>query len=106
MAGIGNMEQIKLEKWAQVKNASGSLVDTRLNSYPIWADIRKRGGARSYENHQTKLSDSLEVRIYWKANFDITATWKVVYDGRRHTVRDIEKVNEERFNFILLIESK
>lgn len=106
MAGIGSMRKIVLERWTQAKNATGSLEDTLTTRYPIYADIRDRGGSRSYEDYQTKLSSAKEIRIYYRDPFDITAQWKVVFDGRRYTVSDVQKVNEAKFNYLLLIDTK
>ena len=103
---VGVMKPIYLEKWQQTKNARGSLIDTKLITYPIWAEVKKRSGGRTYESYQTKLSNNMEVRINFRDPFDLNGQWKVVYNGRRHTVLDIEKVNETRFNYLLLIESK
>lgn len=105
MAGIGDMMQVKLEKWTQSKGPTGSLDDTLVNSYPIWADVRKVSGSRNYTNSQTKERDRIEIKIWWKSAFDINALWKVVYDGRRHTVQSVEKINEKRFKYLLIIES-
>lgn len=106
MAGVGNMKQMVLEKWTTPKNGSGSLVDTLADRYPVYGEFSRSGGNRSYEQNQTKISNSLTVRIYFRNQLDIDANWKVVYDGRRHTVQSIEKIDEKRFNYRLVIDSK
>jgi SPP1 family predicted phage head-tail adaptor len=106
MAAIGKMKQVVLEKYQSGKTGTGSTAAVLDAAYPIWASVSNRGGGRSYPAHQTQLQDTIQFRIYWKLVFDVNAVWKIVYDGRRHNITSIEKVNENKFNYLITAESK
>lgn len=106
MAGIGHMKQMVLEKHVSGKTAAGSTSAATTARYAIWGEIDRSGGGRAYEHLQTTLSNTFRVKIYWRTRFDMNAIWKVVYDGRTHAVESIEKVDERRFNYVLIVESK
>lgn len=104
MASVGHMERIRLEEWGQSKNGNGSLVDTRIRYYALYASVRRLRGARSVEQNQVKLSDTLEMGINTRLSLDVSATWKVVYKGRRHTVLSID--DDMTHDYVLTVESK
>lgn len=102
---IGRSKPIKLEKWTQGKNASGSLGDTFVQSWTVYAEVEKTGGSRSYEGFQTKMPDIYRMRIR-KNDLDVNGLYKVVYRGKRHTVLSIDRENEKDFYYILNVEVK
>lgn len=105
---IGRTKPIVLEKWQQMKNASGSLTDTLVQRYPVYADIEMRDLAqdgRVYENFQTKVQTVYKMKIR-SIQLQADALWKVVYRGKSLTVLSKKRVDEKDFYFVLTVESK
>lgn len=97
---IGTMKQVVLEQWTQPKDGSGNIVDTKTHSYKIWADVSRSSGSRVFDT-QTKMDSQYKFRAYSRTAFDITALWKIVYDGKRLTVQSIDKEKENNFYWII-----
>jgi head-tail adaptor len=105
MAGIGDTKPIILEKGTQAKKASGSLGDTLVTRNTLYAEIKRSGGSRSFEQSQIKMADVYKMKVR-HSGIDIDGTYKVVYRGRRNTVLSVEPINEGRFNYLLTVENK
>lgn len=109
MAGVANMKQITLEKWIAGQSDAanrGSNVNDRQAIYNIYADVRRRGGYRTTERNQTQLSSTYEFRVWWRPELEeLTALWKIKYDGKAFTVHTIERIDEKKFNYLITAES-
>lgn len=105
MASVGTFKQILLEKWEQVK-VDGNLTDEMTETYALYAEAERTGGSRTYQQNQLQMTNTVRFKIRYRSEFDIDATWKIVYDGRRHSVQSIEKLNERNFDYLIVAESK
>ena len=103
--GIGNSRRIALEEWRQTRADNGNMVDEKVSTSHVYAEVVKKGGRRSFEQSQLKQEDTYQMKVRMN-NMDINALWKVVYQGKKHTVQSIERIGEKRFNYLLTVSIK
>jgi head-tail adaptor len=105
---IGTMKPIVLEKWQQMKNASGSLTDTMVKTYTVYAEVETRDlvqDGRVYEHNQTKVQQVYKMKVR-SIQLKADALWKVIYRGKRLTVLGVKRVDEKDFWYSLTVECK
>ena len=105
---IGTSECVILEKWTQGKDANGNNTDTLVQRYTAYANIDNLSGSRVLESGQLKMSTSFDMIVRKKmlsAN-DVRVTWKVVYKGKRHTIKNKVCVNKINSDFLLTVDVK
>jgi head-tail adaptor len=105
---IGTMKPIVLEKWQQMKNASGSLTDTLVQGYTVYADVETRNlvqDGRTYDHNQTKVQQVYKMKVR-SIQLKADALWKVIYRGKRLTVLSVVPVDEKNFWYSLTVECK
>src|SRR5690349_16533499 len=93
-------KQIRLEQWTAPRNGSGDAKE-QVTKYNLWAEVTRSGGSRANVNGQTALDASVQFKIRFRPDMDITGNWRLVYDGKRYTVSSIEKDKEDRFSWII-----
>ena len=103
--GIGNKKQIRLEKWESHKDDQGNFIESRTETHNVWADVERMGGSRGQFASTTQLSNTLTFTIRFRPDWWPTGNWKVVFNGRSHTVQSIERQDEDRFNWIITAQS-
>lgn len=99
---IGATREIKLEWYKTAKDASGNNVESVYKRISMWAGVKRIGGGRTTRSGQTALENSIEFIIYYRPSIFPTGNWRVVYDGRKHTVQSIVKDSERRFFWRIL----
>jgi len=97
--------QIRLEKWAMVKDGNGNSIESVNTAYNMWAEPIKMGGGRSDSNGQTKLNTSVQFKIRFRPDWKVNGMWKMIYNGARYSITQIQRVKEKRFNWIINCES-
>jgi SPP1 family predicted phage head-tail adaptor len=97
--------QIRIEKWGQVKDGNGNSVESINTAYNMWAEPVRLGGNRSDTSGQTKLNNSVQFKIRFRPDWKITGMWKLIYNGMRYSITEIQKLNEKRFNWMINCES-
>lgn len=97
MAGLS--KQIRLEKWISTQDGSGNWTEA-VTKYNCFAEVTSSGGVRSSLNGQTQLTKSKKFKIRFRPDFKPSGNWRIIYDGLRYTVQNIEKENEKRFYWI------
>jgi head-tail adaptor len=105
---IGTMKPIVLEKWQQMKNASGSLTDTVVQTYTVYAEVENRDltqDGRTYDHSQTKVQQVYKMKVR-SIQLKADALWKVIYRGKRLTVLSVKRVDEKDFWYSLTVECK
>lgn len=105
---IGDSHPVVLEKWQQMKNAAGSLTDVLVTRYSVYASMDSLSNTRVFENGQLKMASTFDM-IVRKKNLDardVGVQWKVVFQGRRHTVVNKVCLNKAHSDFLLTVESK
>lgn len=94
---------IRLERWATVQDANGNNIESMDSAFNVFAHVRRTGG-RSGEKHGiVRDEDSLLVRMRWNPSMHIDHRWKLVYAGKRYTIKSVEYEDEKKF--YLLIEA-
>jgi head-tail adaptor len=99
-------KQIILEQWETETDLKGNMSDVLLRRIPVWAEVKRIGGGRSGLNGQVQLDNRIEFKVHWKPNIYPSGNWRIVYNGRKHTVSSIEKMEEDKFYWIITAESK
>lgn len=106
---IGSSFPIKIEKWQQMKNGTGSLTDTLVQEFTAYAnEVDGSNSIRTYESGKLK-TDNRSKLVVRKKNLDardMNVLWKVVYKGKRFSVAGIECINKASSDFLLTVESK
>ena len=97
--------QIRLEKWAMVKDGNGNAVESVNTAYNMWAEQVRTGGNRSDSNGQTKLNNSVQFKIRFRPDWKVSGMWKLIYNGSRYSITQIKRLDEKRFNWIINCES-
>lgn len=98
-------KEIKLEWWKTDKDANGNNTESVYKRISVWASVNRVGGGRTTRNGQTALDNSVEFKIYFRPNLFPTGNFRVVYDGRKHTVQSVVKDGEKRFYWVILANS-
>lgn len=96
---------IRLEKWVSTKGAGGDFKET-VTKYNLWADVSKTGGSRNLLNGRNAITDTYQFKIRFRPDFKPTGNWKIVYEGKRYTVTNIEKDLGKRFYWNFSCEGK
>lgn len=105
---IGNSFPVVIEKWAQMKNAQGSLTDTLVKSFTAYANVDQLSSLRVFENGGLKQSETFEMIVRKKAldARDVNVTWKVKYQGNRHAIVNKVCINKAASDFLLTVSHK
>lgn len=98
---VGLMKEIKLEWWKTAKDGSGNNVESVYKRISMWADVKRVGGGRTNSNGQTSLDNTIQFKVNYRPNVFPTGNFRVVYDGRKHTVQSIVKDQEQRFYWVI-----
>ena len=53
------------------------------------------------QNGQTSISNTIQFKVFFKDDFDISGDWKLVWAGRQYTIQGIDRVDERRFNLLI-----
>lgn len=99
--GIGNYKQIMLVKEVSTKGVFGNWDETTETRYPVWAEVETKSNNRIYKDGQTALVDIVEFIVGFNPAFSPDVDWKIVYDGRKHTIHSVQKYKEKRFKWII-----
>lgn len=105
MAGIIPNKQVKLEWFKTSKDAAGNNTETVYKRISVWASVKRIGGGRTTGQGITVLENSVEFTVYFRPDLYPTGNWRVVYDGRKHTVQSIVKKDEGRRFWVILANS-
>lgn len=97
--------QIRLEKYGIVKDGNGNAVESINSAYNRFAEVVRTGGFRSDSNGQTKLNNSIQFKVRFRPDWKISGMWKLIYNGSRYSITQIQRLNERRFNWIINCES-
>lgn len=97
--------QIRIEKWSQPRDVNGNPTEVLSSAYNLWAEAVRTGGNRSDSNGQTKLNNSVQFKIRFRPDWKINSMWKLVYNGSRYSITEIQRVDEKRFNWIINCDS-
>lgn len=104
--GIGNRFQVQIIPYTSAQNAAGSWEETAGTPIGVWAEISNPSGFRVYQNGQTQLGSTKDFLIRYNfANYP-NANWRLVYNGKRWTVSEIQQVGEKRFYYRLTATAK
>lgn len=106
MAGVIPNKQVKLEWFKTDKNVTGDNRETVYKRVSVWASVKRIGGGRTTGQGQTVLKNSIEFTVYFRPDLYPTGNWRVVYDGRKHTVQSIVKKDEGRMFWVILADSE
>ena len=98
---VGMMKPIRLIQRTSAQAADGRWVESTTNSYNIYAELQKTGSGRSVNNGQTSLTGTIQFKVFFKDDFDISGDWKLVWAGRQYTIQGIDRVDERRFNLLI-----
>jgi SPP1 family predicted phage head-tail adaptor len=98
---IGKMKPIRLIQYTSTQNGSGRWTETAANSYNIFGELVKTGGGRQVKEGQTKLTDSIRFKIFFREDFDLTGDWRLVWSGKEYTIERIDRIDERRFNWLI-----
>lgn len=93
--------QIVIEKWSAPKDMKGNPKEQIDNRYNVWAEVVKTGGYRTDDRGQTSLVKNKLFKVRFRPDWNINSSWKVVYDGKRYAIKEIQKINEKRFNWLI-----
>lgn len=93
--------QIRVEKWAAVKDANGNRVEGIQKAYNLWAELVQTGNGRTDTAGQTRLTNSKQFKIRFRPDWNIGSGWKILYLQKRYTITGIERLNEKRFNWLV-----
>jgi SPP1 family predicted phage head-tail adaptor len=96
---------IRLEKWKTVKDGNGNNTESIEKKIDYWAIVSEASGDRSSLNGQTGLTNSVSFEIDYNPKFNPTGNWRVIFDGRRFTVHQVKKKNQDRFKLIITAEA-
>lgn len=105
---IGSSIPVRLEKWTQAKNGSGSNSDVLVTSFTCYANVDNVSGSRVFEGGQLKERQDFDIVVRNKAleGNDVNVLWKVVFRGRRHTVLSKKVLNLKQSDFMLTLAHK
>jgi head-tail adaptor len=96
---IGKMKPIRLIQYTTAQNANGRATETAAASYNVWADLSNKTSARTADNGQTQLVNTLVFRLFSRAALDVSGNWRIVWAGREYTVQGIDRIEERKFNW-------
>lgn len=102
---IGGQRKIIIEKWTQAKNDTGSLTDTLVERHFLWAEVSKTSESRQYSGNQVQQFSSFTFKVRFRSDWALNDLWKVVYQGKRFTVQQIDNINERSFNWLITAKS-
>lgn len=91
------IRQIKLQKYDTEKNGSGDNQEYLHKNVATFAEVSEAGGDRVSNDGQTGMTKTMNFKIRFNPNFDITGNWRVIYDGRSYQIHTITKDKEKRF---------
>jgi SPP1 family predicted phage head-tail adaptor len=103
--------EIRLEKWVTTKDGNGNNTEQIVSKVNVFAEVSGSGGDRSSINNrrtvngETVLSNFFLFRFRFNPKFTTSGNWRVIYDGRRFTIKSIEKENQKRFWMIIKAEA-
>ena len=101
---IGEMRQIKMEKWTTTKDINKNNVEAITKNISTWARVTRTGGDVSSINGNSGLTNFFVFKIHYQ-NFDPTGNWRIIFDRRKFAVRSIEKENQNEFFWIIKAEA-
>lgn len=106
MAGIGQYKPVRVKQYTATKNASGDFEESLAASYKAWAEVTDLSGGRSDERGKTVLSDTKQFKIHFRADWVLNGDWRIKYFGKEYTITKIERINEQRFNWLITASDK
>lgn len=104
MAGL--KKPIRLEKWVITQDGQLNNTETVSKLYNFWAEVIRESGGRSSLNGREALDDKMIFLVNFRPDWKPDGNWKVVYNGRRLTVRSIERKDEDRFEWKITADSR
>ncbi len=99
MAAIGQYKPVKLIKYTITKDGNGDNVEAVEARYRIWADVSDSGGSRSVERGQVNLNTTKVFLIHFRPDWVLRGDWKIKYYGKEYSISNIERANQQRFNW-------
>lgn len=94
-------KQIRIEKWIAPKDAKGDAKERIQYAIPMWAEPVKVNGVRVDSAGQTKIVNAVRFKIRFRPDWKLSVGWRIVYLGKRYNIKDITRINEDRFNWMI-----
>lgn len=93
--------QIRVEKWIAPKDAKGDAKEQVDVAYNLWAEMVSDSGNRSDSAGQTKLEKRKTFKIRFRPDWKLSGVWKIIYLGKRYSITNIERIREQRYNWLI-----
>lgn len=98
---VGLMKPIRLIKMSSTQDVNGRWSETQAAAYNVFASLQKTSTGRTVNSGQTGISNTIQFKMYARELFNISAKWRIVYDGKLWTVTGIDKIDEKLFNTLI-----
>jgi SPP1 family predicted phage head-tail adaptor len=102
--GIGQRKQIQLVQMNREKGTDGKWISAAEDTFTTWAEVLSPSGGRSYEHGQTVLDNTRRFLIRYRFDKFPFADWKVRYQGKDWTVKNLQQQDEKRFYWAITAE--
>lgn len=105
--GIGTYKPIQLRQIAVMIDAeTGRNVESTGEVVNTWADITNPSGFRDYSNGQTQMGSTKRFLIRFRFDRYLNADWVIRYAGKDWTPSEIQRVDENKFYWLVTATSK
>lgn len=94
-------KQIRIENWIAPKDAKGDAKERIEFAIPLFAEPVKVNGIRVDTAGQTKIVDNVKFKIRFRPDWKLSVGWRIVYLGKRYNIKNIERIDEKRFNWLI-----
>lgn len=103
--GIGQRKRVTLTTIAVTQDDNGRNIESFGDTYKVWAEVSNPSGFRQYLNGQTNLGKTKDFKLRFRFDKHPGADWKIIYEGKEWTVKEIQRKDEKNFYWFVTASS-